>query len=171
MIISIVEKISEKKSWIIVWSEMQMFLTQFWWFPPHHFTFEVTWKNWWLSSFNWRLFLPSSCESIDLIFRENFENGKAFDYKESRLDDFFFQKSTLNITNGLKSIFTLVLVISHEQSRVERGFNTKNSISQVNLSEKSMVSRKMIIDHVQKKFITITVKLTSKFFKSVKCAR
>ena len=45
MIISIVEKISEKKSWIIVWSEMQIFLTQFWWFLPHHFTFEVTWKN------------------------------------------------------------------------------------------------------------------------------
>ena len=57
----------------------------------------------------------------------------------------------MKIPNEIKSLLTLALVISQEQASVERGFNANNSICKVNLSEKSMVSKKMIIDHILKK--------------------
>ena len=89
--------------------------------------------------------LPQYSELLTTLTQDHFENAKAFAYKESR-----FQKSTLRIPNELKSILTLVLVISHGQAFVERGFSTNKSISKDNLSEKLMVPRKMIIDHLQK---------------------
>ena len=94
--------------------------------------------------------LPQYSELLTALTQYHFENATAFDYKESRLDGFFFQKSTLKIPNELKSILTLVLDISQGQASVERGFNTNKSMSKVNLSEKSMVSRNVIIDHLQK---------------------
>ena len=117
--------------------------------------------------------LPQYSELLTALTQDCFENVKAFDYKESELDDLFFQKSTLKIPNELKSILTLVLFISHRQASVERGFNTNKSISKVNLSEKSMVSKKMIVDHIQKRkknsLLPSTIELTNNFIKSVKC--
>ena len=89
--------------------------------------------------------LPQYSELLTTLTQDHFENARAFYYKESR-----FQKSTLRIPNELKSILTLVLVISHGQANIERGFNTIKSISKVNLSEELMVPRKMIIDQMQK---------------------
>ena len=51
------KRCQKKALWIIVWSELQMFLMQFWWFPWHYFIFEEKWKSCWLTSFHWRLFL------------------------------------------------------------------------------------------------------------------
>ena len=59
----------------------------------------------------------------------------------------------MKIPNEINSLLTLVIVISHEQASAERAFNAK-SICKVNLSEKSMVSKKMIIDHIPKKTTT-----------------
>ena len=118
--------------------------------------------------------LSQYSELLTLLTQYHFEIAKVFDHRESRLDDIFFQKSFLKIPNELKAIFTLVLVISHGQASLERGFNTSKSISKVNLSEKSMVSRKMIIDYMQKKknsLLPSTVELTNSFSKSLKCAR
>ena len=116
--------------------------------------------------------MPQYLELLTTLNQDHFENAKAFGHQDCRLDDFFFQKSTLKISNELKSILKLVLVISHGQASVKRGFNTNKSISKVNLSEKSMVSRKMIIDHMQKNsLLPSTIALTNKFIKSVKFAR
>ena len=95
--------------------------------------------------------LSQYSELLTLLTQYHFEIAKVFDHRESRLDDIFFQKAFLKIPNELKAISTLVLVFSHGQASLERGFNTSKSISKVNLSEKSMVSRKMIIDYLQKK--------------------
>ena len=116
--------------------------------------------------------LPQYSGLLTTLTQGHFEHAKVFDYKESRLDDFFFQKSTPKISNELKSIFTLVLVISDGQAIVESDFNTNKSISKVNLGEKSVVSRKVNIDHMQKNsLLPSTIKLTNKFIKSVKWAR
>ena len=56
----------------------------------------------------------------------------------------------MKIPNEIKSLLLLLLVISHEQASAERGFNANKSICKVNLSEKLMVSKKMIIDHIPK---------------------
>ena len=89
-------------------------------------------------------------ELLTTFTQDHLKNAKAFDYKESRLDDFSMQKSTLKIPNELKSILTLVLVITHGQASVLRGFDTNKSISKVNLSEKSMVSICKCVNGVKK---------------------
>ena len=99
--------------------------------------------------------LPQYSELLTSFTQNHFAYVKSFDYKECRLDDFLFCKPTLKIQNELKSILTLVLFISQWQANVGMGFNTRKSISKVNLSEKSIVSRKMIIDNMQKQLTTI----------------
>ena len=63
---------------------------------------------------------------------------------------FFFQVVSFIIPAELKSILKLVLVLSHGQTSIERGFNVNKSILKVNMNEKSVVARKIIIDHMQK---------------------
>ena len=133
-----------------------MFFIQFWWFPTYHFIFEVNWKNYWLTSFHRRLFLPIYLRKHSLIFRAlNHLDSRSFWkcwslwLQRISIRWYFFQKFNLKIPNELKSILTLVLVISHGQASVEWGLNTNKSIYKVNQSEKSIMCRKMIIDHVQ----------------------
>ena len=135
------------KRWFIVSSKLQMFLIRFWWFPPHppiHLRSKMKKLLTSLVSLNVvssnlaEKALPQYSELLSTLTQDPVENVKAFDYKESWLDDV------------LKSILSLAPVISHEQASVGRGFNTTKSISKVNLSEKSILSRKMVIDHMQK---------------------
>ena len=45
---------------------------------------------------------PQYLELLTTLNQDHFENAKAFDHQDCRLDDFFFQKSTLTIPNELK---------------------------------------------------------------------
>jgi len=40
-------------------------------------------------------------------------------------------------------------VLSHGQANVERRFSVNNSVLKINMSEKSIISRKLIIDHMK----------------------
>ena len=51
----------------------------------------------------------------------------------------------------IQSVIKLVLVMSHCQASVEGGCNVKKSVNKVNISRDSIVARKLIIDHMQKK--------------------
>ena len=71
----------------------------------------------------------------------------------------------------LQSVLKLILVLSHGQASVERGFNASKTVVRVNMSEKSVVSCKLIIDHMQKnKLLPSTIELTNKLIRSVKAA-
>ena len=64
-----------------------------------------------------------------------------------------------------------MLILSHGQSSVERGFNVNKDVAKVNLQEKSVISRKMIIDHMQKNNVSpSTIEITRKLARSVKAA-
>ena len=64
------------------------------------------------------------------------------------------------------------MTLSHGQAAVERGFNVNKMVNKFNSTEKSIKSRKMIIDHMQKKKQKpSTIEITPKLVKSVRSAR
>ena len=77
--------------------------------------------------------------------RSDFEKFKRH---KDRLDD-FFMKTEIGSYKNLFSILKLVLVLSHGQANVERCFSVNNNVLKFNMSENSIVSRKLIIDHMK----------------------
>ena len=58
-------------------------------------------------------------------------------------------KTEIGSYKNLFSILKLVLVLSHGQANVERCFSVNNNVLKFNMSENSIVSRKLIIDHMK----------------------
>ena len=58
------------------------------------------------------------------------------------------QTGIVSYTN-LLPILKLVLVLSHGQANVERCFSVNNNVLKCDMSEKSIMSRKLIIDHMK----------------------
>ena len=116
--------------------------------------------------------MPQYSDLLAALTQQNSEKTKSFDCNDNRLDDFFFNESAFKMPTELQSVLKLILVLSHEQANVERGFNVNNIVLNVNGSEKSVVSRKLIIDHMQKNnLLPSTIELTNKLIRSVKTAR
>ena len=96
----------------------------------------------------------------------------VFDPKKERLDKFCFHSANLLLSPEIKSIIKLILVLSHGQASVERGFNTNKSVNKVKISQDSIITRKLIIDHMQKKNLTPSkIELSASLIKSVKASR
>ena len=79
---------------------------------------------------------------------------------------------SFTIAAELKSILKLVLVLSHGQASIERGFNLNETILKVNMNEKSVIAREIIIDHMQTNNLNpASITITKKLIISVKAAR
>ena len=62
--------------------------------------------------------------------------------------------------------------MSHGQASVERGFNIYKTVNKVNISPDSIVTRKLIIDHMQKKNMCPSkMEMPPSLIKSVKASR
>ena len=81
------------------------------------------------------------------VYRKVKEIG-VFDPKKERLDKFYFHSANLLLSLEIKSIIKLILVLSHGQTSVKRGFNTNKSVNKVNISQDSVITRKLIIDYM-----------------------
>ena len=62
--------------------------------------------------------------------------------------DFYIKETNICNYKVLSFVFKLVLVLSHGQTAVERGFSVKNKVLNVNMHEISITSRKLIVDHM-----------------------
>ena len=116
--------------------------------------------------------MPQYSDLLAALTQQNSEKTKSFDCNDNRLDDFFFNESAFKMPTEFQSVLKLILVLSHGQASVKRGFNVNNTVLNVNVSEKSVVSRKLIIDHMQKNnLLPSTIELTKKLIRSVKTGR
>ena len=102
------------------------------------------------------------------------EKFTKYNRKEERLDSFFFAafpeitKQYPDFTFLLK----LILVLSHGQASVERGFSLRNSTLKDNITETSIDSKRMIIDHMLSNNVTAdTIQISTPIILSVKSAR
>ena len=72
----------------------------------------------------------------------------------------------------VQSVIKLVLVLSHSQASVEYGFNINKSVNKVNISQDSVIVRKLTIEHIQKKDLNPSnIELSSELIRSVKASR
>lgn len=95
-----------------------------------------------------------------------------FNPKKERLDEFYFNSPSLQLPPEIQSVIKLLLVLSHGQASVERGFNINKTVNKFNISQDSIVARKLIIDHMQKKNISPSkIDMSLSLVKSVKASR
>ena len=74
---------------------------------------------------------------------------EAFDHSRDRIDDFLHELVSPKV--GFKTLWHVLkglLIISHGQASVERGFSFNKEVSQLNLVERSFVSQRIILDHL-----------------------
>ena len=74
---------------------------------------------------------------------------EKFNRHEQQLDEFFMKQTGIVSYTNLLLILKLVLVLSHGQANVERCFSVNNNVLKCDVSEKSIMSRKLIIDHME----------------------
>ena len=66
----------------------------------------------------------------------------------------------------------MILTLNHGQAAVEQGFSIKNSLSKVNISEKPLVCKKIVRDHLTSNQLKPhTVPVTNQLIRSVALAR
>ena len=78
------------------------------------------------------------CSSRKSVFTDEvypkFKEISVFDPKKGRLAEFFFYSPNLLLSSEIQSIIKLVLVFSHGQASVKRGFNINKSVNKVSIS-------------------------------------
>lgn len=90
----------------------------------------------------------------------------------NRLDEFFYQLMGLNSSYvELWNVVKLLLVLSHGQATVERGFSINRQVAVENLADLSYISQRMICDAVDKAGGILSVPITKELRTSVSAAR
>lgn len=88
----------------------------------------------------------------------------------NRLDEFFYQLMGLN-SSYVWNVVKLLLVLSHGQATVERGFSINRQVAVENLADLSYISQRMICDAVDKAGGILSVPITKELRTSVSAAR
>ena len=104
---------------------------------------------------------------LEDVVQVNSHSFEVFNSKDERLDDFFvaFLDEERDYTK-LWGILRMILVLSHGQASVERGFRVNRQIEEVNLQHKSIEC-----DEVDYRGGILNVPLTKELFVSVSTSR
>ena len=108
---------------------------------------------------------------LQTVVKKNLPAFQGYQIDENRLDEFFmryFEGSSRFAT--LIAILKFVMVLSHGQSAVERGFSTNKRLLIENLSEKSLISQH-IVDYMKSNdYKPFNNPLTNELIRSVRDA-
>ena len=114
----------------------------------------------------YRLFLENDVKQ----YHERFTN---FQREDGLLDEFFF--STCEVDKNYKelsSVIEIILTLSHGQAAVERNFSLGKSFVVDNISETSIINKKLIKDHMfANKLTAATIHITREMHSYYKSAR
>ena len=104
------------------------------------------------------------------LHREKFLN---FDYKSSaRADSFFYEIiGTDPEYTKLWKVVKIVLILSHGQAEVERGFSTMKQQYKDNLHEESFTAQRVVLDHITHVGGSMNVEINKTVMKEVSQAR
>ena len=88
------------------------------------------------------------------------------------LDDFYFKKMKISKFKELALLCKIVFTLSHSQSSVARGFSLNKSVLADNISNQSIVYRRIIKDHMLSNEVKPhTFQIISKLMLNVKSSR
>ena len=97
---------------------------------------------------------------------------QSFKRDKTSLDVFFFSYTDIVKYKELSSLSKMILTLSHVQAAVERGFSINNLLSKVNISEQSLVCKKIVRDHlISNQLKPHTVPITNQLMRSVALVR
>ena len=100
----------------------------------------------------------------------NISKFDHFDRKTTRSGHFFFHQ--LDVSKYDKLALLMKMTLSHGQTSVERGFSVNKPIPNENMKSESIVSRRLIKDHMlSQKLQPNTINLSNLMLLSVKSAR
>ena len=88
----------------------------------------------------YRVFLRSARHS---------KHFKLFDKENQSLDELYFSEmnNCIEVSN-VWPVMKILLLLSHGQASVERSFSVNKEVSEQNMSEQTLVARRMIKDHI-----------------------
>ncbi|KAH9362028.1 hypothetical protein HPB48_014967 [Haemaphysalis longicornis] len=106
------------------------------------------------------------------LLHEQKHKLRQFDKGTDRLDEFYADLLMFNSTySELWSIVKLLLVLSHGQATVERGFSVNRQVCVENLKELSYVSQRVVCDAVEKAGGVLQIPITKELRIAVSAAR
>ena len=88
-------------------------------------------------------------EFVDTVVKPNLPAFKEFDFHKQRLDE-FLQQHVVKSGSFLKlwEVMRMVLILSHGQASVEKGFSINRQVMVENLKERSFIAQRTIRDHL-----------------------
>lgn len=88
-------------------------------------------------------------EFVDTVVKPNLPAFKEFDFHKQRLDE-FLQQHVVKSGSFLKlwEVMRMVLILSHGQASVEKGFSINRQVMVENLKERSFIAQRTIHDHL-----------------------
>ena len=96
----------------------------------------------------------------------------TFDKDEDRLGYFLWKYTDLKLYTNLQQIFKIILILSHGQAQVERGFSSNKSLIDDNMSTDTIISLRSIQDYLTFYwFMAHEVEITKDLLDSCKQAR
>ena len=107
-------------------------------------------------------------DSIPVFGSERFAN---FQSAEDRVDTLFFECMANESYKSLFSVVKLILILSHGQATVERGFSVNKEVEVENLKEHTLVAQRIVCDHVSSVGGVLKVELSKPLLLSVKMSR
>ena len=94
------------------------------------------------------------------------------EYDGKRLDQFLYlHLSSTRACENLRVVVKKVLLLSHGQASVERGFSVNKNLLSVNMEAKSIIFRRIIVDHVRSVGGVANVQIDKEFLRYVRGAR
>ena len=95
----------------------------------------------------------------------------SFNPKTQRIDEFFIKHMSADSFPKLLTVVKLLLLLSHGQASVERGFSVNKETIADNLSQKALVGRRVICDHVRTVGGVLNVSIAKELMQSVSFSR
>ena len=74
---------------------------------------------------------------------------QSFSVTSDRLDTFFSQHINHTEFSNLWTVMRGLLILSHGQAQVERGFSVNKEVMCVNMLERTVVAKRLICDHIE----------------------
>ena len=110
-------------------------------------------------------FLRDDCKT-------NADKIPSFKKNKDRLDDFYFHQLHRDKYKELASVLKILFTISLGQASVERGFNLNKAILKDNIEQTSVISRRLIKDHlIMRNVKPHTIEIFSKLILDVNSSR
>ncbi|XP_070386740.1 uncharacterized protein [Dermacentor albipictus] len=106
------------------------------------------------------------------FLQEEMHNLRMFEKNVNRLDEFLTELMQFNSSCGeLWKVVKLLLVLSHGQATVERGFSVNRQVAVENLKDLSYISQRIVCDAVDKAGGVLNVPITKELRTAVSAAR